>query len=305
MKHTANRRCGFTLIELLVVIAIIAVLIGLLLPAVQKVRDAAGRMNCQNNLKQVGLGLQTYHDAHRQFPSGYTSGFDAAGNDTGPGWGWAAQLLPNVEQDNLFKQINFSLPIEHPANAVVRTQTVKTYLCPVENSLASLAVGTRDASTGRLLTTICAVAPANYIGSYGVGEPGIDGDGIFFRGSVVRIADITDGTSSTLIVGERSFRYSEATWVGAVTNSQLGATPGSPLPNLPEVAANFILGHTGEMFDGPTRPRELNHYSSNHSGGINFVFADGHVRLLTSSTDYTVLKALTTRARGEAISGDY
>ena len=299
-----TRRPAFTLIELLVVIAIIAVLIGLLLPAVQKVRDTAARMSCSNNLKQVGLGLQGYHDAQKQFPPGYTSAYDASGTDTGPGWGWAAYLLPYVEQDNLYRQINFLLPIENGANATARVQVVKTYLCPADMVPPSVSVGPRGAN-GQLTGTTCTVAPANYIGNYGVGEPGVDGDGVFFRGSTVRIADITDGTSTTFVVGERSFRYSEAVWVGAVTGSAQGLTPGSPLPNIPENASNYILGHTGEMVDGPARPVEMNHYSGNHARGVNFVFADGHVRFLTNSTDAATLKALSTRSRGETITGDY
>src|SRR5436853_6867871 len=91
-------RRGFTLIELLVVIAIIGVLIALLVPAVQQVRAAAARTQCQNNLKQIGLALQSYHDANRSFPPGYNSAYDALGNDTGPGWDWAAYLLPQMEQ---------------------------------------------------------------------------------------------------------------------------------------------------------------------------------------------------------------
>ena len=297
-------RRAFTLIELLVVIAIIAVLIGLLLPAVQKVRDAAGRMSCTNNLKQVGLGLQNYHDAQKVFPPGYTSGYDASGNDTGPGWGWAAYLLPHVEQDNLYRQINLALPIENAANANARVQVVKTYLCPVDAVPQSVSVGPRNAS-GQLTATICVVAPANYIGNYGFPEPGVDGDGVFFRGSTIRLTDITDGTSSTLLVGERSFKYSEATWVGAVTGSNQGATPGSPLPVAPENASNFVLAHTAEAWDGPSRPVEMNHFSSPHLRGVNFVFADGHVRYLSSGVDYVTFKALSTRAGGEVVSGDY
>lgn len=299
-------RLGFTLIELLVVIAIIAILIGLLLPAVQKVREAASRTQCVNNMKQVGLALHNYHDANLKFPSGYVSAFDATGNDTGPGWGWAAQILPQMEQDNLFRQIDFKQPIEAIGNAPARTLIVKSFLCPSDTPpQQAFPVGPRSAS-GQLMSTTCTIAPANYVGNFGVGEPGVDGDGIFFRNSSVKIADITDGTSNTLMVGERSFYHAESSWVGAVTGSNQTATPGSPLPMQIENASNFVLAHTGETFDGPANPREINHYTSRHTGGGNFVFADGHVGYLSRSTSYVTYKALSTRAKGEVIStGDH
>ncbi len=305
MKPSPNRSRAFTLIELLVVIAIIAVLIGLLLPAVQKVREAAARTSCTNNLKQIGLALQGYHDAQKVFPSGYVSGVTGTGNDTGPGWGWAAYLLPHMEQQPLFSQINFTLPIEHASNATARVQVVKSYLCPADTPPQAVSVGPRSA-TGVLTSTTCTVAPACYIASYGIGEPGVDGDGLFFRGSTIRIGDITDGTSSTLAVGERSFRFADSSWVGAVTGSQLAPNPGSGMVIQLEVAPNYTLGHSGEAYDGPGgTPGEENNFSSAHTRGINFVFADGHVRFLTSSVNYTTYTALSTRAGGETISGDY
>jgi prepilin-type processing-associated H-X9-DG protein len=159
---------------------------------------------------------------------------------------------------------------------------------------------------GQLTTTTCTVAPANYVGNYGVGEPGVDGDGVFYRNSTVRIEDITDGTSSTLMVGERSFQFSEATWVGSVTGANHAPAPGSNLSYTEPVAANFVLGHTGETYQGPAYPQETNHFSARHTGGGNFVFADGHVAYLSRSTTYATYKALSTRAMGEAIStGDY
>src|SRR5438105_14492662 len=115
-----KRRSGFTLIEVLVVIAIIGVLIGLLIPAVQQVREAASRLRCSNNLHQVGLALQMYHDRNNGFPPGYLTQVAPDNSDLGPGWGWAAYLLDDIEQGTIKQQIRFDLQISDPANATVR-----------------------------------------------------------------------------------------------------------------------------------------------------------------------------------------
>src|SRR5712672_3144627 len=119
MQTNLRSKRGFTLIELLVVIAIIAVLIALLLPAVQQAREAARRTQCKNNLKQLGLALHGYHDAFQVFPPGYVAGspFKDGETDTSPGWGWPAMILPQFEQGALHDSINFSLPVQNPANA--------------------------------------------------------------------------------------------------------------------------------------------------------------------------------------------
>jgi prepilin-type N-terminal cleavage/methylation domain-containing protein len=218
-------RRGFTLIELLVVIAIIGVLIGLLLPAVQKVREAASRIQCKNNLKQIGLALHCYHDRMNGFPPAYFSNLlpgtqpsdpngDCTWNETGPGWGWGAFLLNDLEQNNLYRQILFDLDIKNPANAAARTMMLKVYICPSEPRPDPFM--TVDANGNPLVM----VAHSNYVGMNGapngVTSDAFDNNGAFIRNTRLQMKDITDGLSNTLFIGERCTNMSNTTWVGAV-----------------------------------------------------------------------------------------
>lgn len=298
---------GFTLIELLVVIAIIAVLVGLLLPAVQQAREAARRAQCRNNLRQLGLALHNYADAHKTLPPGYVSLFDANGDDTGPGWGWNSMLLPQIEQASAYNAINFQVGIEQPANQTSRLPVFAVLLCPSDNPAPFWPAMSRDLSTGDPLALICNVASSNYVGMFGTSEPGVDGEGVFYRNSRIRLADITDGTSQTIAVGERSHKLGEATWVGSVTGAVLAGDPSDGIGrSRAEAGAGMVLGHAGER-RGPGDPTsDANQFYSTHSGGgAHFLFADGHVSFLISSMDYPSYLALATRAGGETISGDY
>jgi len=300
-------RRGFTLIELLVVIAIIAILVSLLLPAVQAAREAARRSQCVNNLKQIGLALQNYHDSVGILAPGYVSTFDTGGNDTGPGWGWAAMLLPQFEQTPLFNAINFNLPVKALSNSTARSTNVAVFLCPSDTTAAAFSAVNRDVATGAAISNICQVAPSNYVAMYGNGEPGPAGDGVFFRDSRVGLRDITDGTSQTLAVGERSHRLGEATWTGSVTGAILFPTDNDNIGRYrAETSSGMVLGHVGEG-KGPGDPRsDVNTFYSLHSGnGVNFLFADGHVQFLRATMAYPTYQALATRAGAETIAGDF
>jgi prepilin-type N-terminal cleavage/methylation domain-containing protein/prepilin-type processing-associated H-X9-DG protein len=327
MKRSSARR-AFTLIELLVVIAIIAVLIGLLLPAVQKVREAASRIKCKNNLKQIGLALHNYHDTQGSFPPGYMSAVGPNGpdDDRGPGWGWAALILPYVEQDNVYRQIDFTKDITHPAHAAVRTISLPVFLCPSDGGNKVFTVDALGDSTPDYSTPVrdangnpVQVARANYVGIFGNPEitpdPGFlvsDPDrgpahrGMFYRNSAVRIADVTDGTSSTLFVGERSSNLAYVTWAGAVTGGQVPPKIPDPFNFGPEGAPVLVLGHTGDASDVPphTPNSPVNHvddFWSRHMQGVNFLFVDGSVRNINDQISPPVWWALGTKAGGEVV----
>lgn len=304
LRFARLHRRALTLIELLVVLAIIGLLVALLLPAVQAAREAARRAQCGDNLRQMGVAVQSYLDVHRVFPPGYISAFDSQGNDTGPGWGWPAMLLPQLEQSPLHAQIQFSLPIEHALNAGPRVVSLPVFLCPSDKSGSQLVW---QAQTGPPNpATICTVASSNYVGSFGTQEPGVDGNGIFFRNSRMGTADIRDGTSQTLLIGERSQYLGPATWTGAVTGAVLvpdlsDGIGGGP----PENGTGMVLGHIGEELSPGDRGCEVNMYYSNHGDGCQFLFADAHASYLTRSLGYPIFLALSTRSGGESIGANY
>jgi prepilin-type N-terminal cleavage/methylation domain-containing protein/prepilin-type processing-associated H-X9-DG protein len=292
-------RRAFTLVEILVVIAIIGTLITLLLPAVQSSREASRRLQCTNNLKQVGLALLNYESSHKVFPPGYVSQIDSSGNDTGPGWGWASMILPQMEQTPIHNVIHFDLPIEHAMNGV-RVASIPNYLCPTEDLRQVWQAKGPNGSP------ICEVAESNYVAMFGTTEPGVDGDGMFFRNSKISMRDITDGSSKTIAVGERTHQLGPATWVGSVTNAILfPEDANTQSQGVPEVGAGMTLGHAGEGIGPGGSGGDVNQFYSLHGDGANFLFADGHVNFLLTSMDYKTYQALATRAGGEVIPENY
>jgi prepilin-type N-terminal cleavage/methylation domain-containing protein len=291
-------RSGFTLIELLVVIAIIAILIGLLVPAVQRVRESASRVQCKNNLRQIGVALHNMHDSQNGFPPGYFSNTDASGNESGPGWGWAAYLLPYMEQDPLYKQIRFDLQISDPANAVARTTLVKSYWCPSEVYWGTFIVTDQNGQA------ICDVAYASYVacnGNGGVSDHAADNDGSFIRNRRFHTSHITDGLSNTLFIGERSSTMSLTTWTGAVTN---GIVPSLRDPTASELAPALVLAHCGPHMPNNPNVTDADAFSSGHILGVNFLFGDVSVHSIQSSIAMATYDALATRAADDLI-GDY
>jgi prepilin-type N-terminal cleavage/methylation domain-containing protein/prepilin-type processing-associated H-X9-DG protein len=292
------RRSGFTLIELLVVIAIIAILIGMLLPAVQKVREAAARMQCQNNLKQIALAAHNYHDSFQHFPAAVNiPGEDSFGWPVAPSpghwYGLHMALFPFYEQDNLRHNLidNVIDPQYRNCNGnnSVGAQVIKILICPSDGAMPTPAVGQYRTYFFGL---------SSYGGCSGTSATTITGsqslqNGIFFMNSSVRLTDVTDGASGTLMFGERSR-------LNLPPTSTSRAVGGWAWANYFAQEDNTM--NTSEPMQGITT-HDLNQFGSQHSGGLlsNFAMADGSVRSISTSINLIVFQQLSTRAGGEVV----
>jgi prepilin-type processing-associated H-X9-DG protein len=288
------------LIELLVVIAIIAVLIGLLVPAVQKVRESALRLKCKNNLKQIGIALHGYHDRMGSFPPGYRSQVNPDGSEAGPGWGWASYILADLEQDNLQRRIDLTQDMRLPVYQPVRTQILQIFTCPSDPQATRLF--TVFDANGQAISDM---ALGNYVGingNGGVSDHAGDNDGVFLRNRPMRIADITDGTSNTVLVGERCTSMSYTTWTGALPG---GIVPSLRDPTAAEAAAALILSHCGPHLPNNPLVTDADACSSFHVHGVNFLFGDGSVQSINSAIGVSVYDALASRAGGEVVTPNW
>lgn len=292
-SSTDAPRAGFTLIELLVVIAIVALLIGLLLPAVQKVREAAARAKCQNNLHQIGLALHGYESANGRFPPGYRD--PRPDTQPGPGWGWAVYLLPYVEQVNLYSQIDPDHTVfGNGSNATVPTPQTLTPLsvfrCPSDPGPPANA--NFDGHATASYRGVGWSRPQTALGPKGLMITNIaNPNGILYRNSQTRVADVTDGLSSTVFVGEVCLEKDNwgGIWAGANRKDQDGL---------------WIGGVYWAIDEGPFRLNGPDKWAfrSLHPGGVELLLGDGSVRFMRDSVDPRVPADMASRAGGEVVT---
>ena len=317
-------KAGFTLIELLVVIAIIAVLIGLLLPAVQKVREAAARTQCSNNLHQIGVAFHNFHGTYQHLP----------GNLRNPAVNtvrvrWTTYLLSYFEQDNIYRGYNQNANWSAPANVPYTSQKLKVLACPATPNPDRLDAdpGT-DASAFNPI-----VAAGDYAGIYKVdprlvqlGVGVVPGDGVLDKTQQVRFADITDGLSNTLHVTESAGKpslYRAGRLVSSPAPFQNGVQGGGwcrPASEIPSFSGSSADGTTfpGTVAVNATNGQQVSTYPDPyhgtdgtgavygfHTGGVNALLADGSVRFVKQTVDVKTFAALVTRNGGETIAGDW
>ncbi|QEL15155.1 DUF1559 family PulG-like putative transporter [Limnoglobus roseus] len=280
--------------NVIVLVGIAILTMGLVVTGIVAMRASANRAMCANNLKQLGIGFHGWHDTSGGLPPGFVTTPNGP-NDWGPGWAWGSLLINYLESSDYYSRTKQNLPIEVVENKYSRTIPFRFFRCPTGSAPTTFMLYHRTAN-GDPLAPICDIAASNYVGVCGTTEPHVEGDGVLFRDSKVKFDDITNGLSNTLLVGERSFRTGESTWVGAVAGA--GHFPPAGSGFAPELrdSANFVLGTAGGMTDGATKPKQANHFSSNHRDGVNFAMCDGSVRTLNKSISGDVLRAMATQA---------
>ena len=285
MNHSIRaRRQGFTLVELLVVIAIIGILVALLLPAVQAAREAARSMSCKNNLKQIGLGIQLYHDTYNRLPPGWISTNPTEPEGT-PGWAWSTRILPFMEQNALYENlIDTRVEIGAAQHAEARESIIDLFHCPTDTGDPLFMLTTEDSGADMFK-----VSRSNYPGVFGTFEIEDEpsrGDGVFFHQSNLRFRDVRDGLSNTFFVGERHSRLFGSTWTGVVEGAE-------------EAMARVV----GVVDHAPSKnAMHVDDFSSLHPGGAHFLLGDGSVRLIPEHVDLEIFRAQATRDGGEAAS---
>jgi type II secretory pathway pseudopilin PulG len=299
----SNHRGGSLILEATIVLALAGVLLAVLIPSFMKSRIAARRVHCLNNLRNVVLALHNYQEVHQVFPPGYVARNvqpdDPSELEQGPGWGWGALILPNMDQTALQRTFNFSGDVPSV------TTMVSVFLCPNQ---PSGAFGVSSSHSG-----LVTLAPSNFIGVAGTidfadrpGRP--SSPGMFHRNSAVRLDDVPDGISQTLIVGERTSVFehpdmgtldSSSTWVGAVSGVLIDA--GDLDDELVEGPGALLLGSVGhprrpQMTTTPnSAPRRFG-FSSTHDRGANFARVDGSCSFVSESIDPIVFRRLGQRA---------
>ena len=293
MNVRKQSRPAFTLIELLVVIAIIAVLIALLLPAVQMAREGARRVQCKNNLMQIILAVQNYEAAHEVLPPGVVNR-DGPIQSEPKGYhvSWIVQLLPYLDQGNVQRHINFSVDVYDAANQTARQQILEVMLCPSDPAYFSNA-GIRQQNVGL----------SNYAGCHHEAESSIaaDNHGVFFLNSSVRLDKIEDGPSNTIFIGEKIRTRGELGWASG-TRGTLRNT-GTPINGDRE---EFRLGPPYPAGQEPAAdPTHVGGFSSYHTQGASFAFGDGSIRFLSETIDMVVFQKLGHRADGELLSHEF
>jgi prepilin-type N-terminal cleavage/methylation domain-containing protein/prepilin-type processing-associated H-X9-DG protein len=308
-----GRREGFTLIELLVVISIIAVLIALLLPAVQSAREAARRVQCVNNLMQLNLALQSYESAHEAYPPGVTDAAGPVSNaPTGLHHNWIVRILPYLDQRNAYNRFNFNIAVYSPQHDTVRALRLSVLSCPSDGSAFS-GLG------------------ASYGACHNDVEAPIDStnNGMFFLNGSVRHEEILDGAAFTIFLGEKRHLNNDLGWASGTraTLRNTGSTPNSPILGLIEASYPTTVAK-GELPDDPDDSKGLAEvdedgklvvpgprlkpiaggmvggFSSSHNGGSDFSFGDGSVRFLKNTINPKVFRNLGNRADGELVGAD-
>ena len=305
-RAEALRRTGFTLIELLVVIAIIAILIALLVPAVQKVREAAARTTCTNNLKQLALAVHGYHDVNKRFPAnainiGYNWGTDQS-YPAGTTWTWIARILPYIDQTSLANTYN--IPTGTLGGAVNALPfPIPPLLCPSSGDMNTPATDWPNIpGVSMSITNYRGVCGSNWAwGNFVVGDPssgntnGLDaGNGIFYRSDGNRkltLIGVTDGTSNTFMIGESMHNYDQHCGGWAYPN-YVTATCAIPL--------NYNDGPPGNPSPGYGNWPNRYSFRSKHTGGANFALADASVRFVGENIDIATYRALATARGNEA-----